>query len=64
MPSNLKNRLNWKNGIYKDDFKNGKTNHHYLQVQYAISEVSVVISRRRKLSDPNANSKIYWSILK
>ena len=26
MTSNLKNKLNWKNGIYKDGLKNSKTN--------------------------------------
>ena len=46
MTSNLKDKLNWKNGIYKDDLKNGKTN-YYLQLQHAISEVLVAILRGR-----------------
>ena len=46
---------------------------NYLQLQNAISEVSVAISRGKddyhsrlaqKLSDPSASSKTYWSILK
>ena len=44
MTSNLKDKLNWKNGIYNDDQKMAKTNYHYLQQQPAISEVSVVKS--------------------
>ena len=39
MISNLKDKLNWKNGIYNDDQKKkAKTNYHYLQQQHAISE--------------------------
>ena len=73
MTPNLRNKINWKNGIYKDYIKNDKKNYHYLQLQIAISEVSVAISRGKddyqsrlahKLSDPSANSKTYWSILK
>ena len=73
MTPNLRNKINWKNGIYKEYIKNGKTNYHYLQLQNAISEVSVAISRGKddyhsrlaqKLSDPSASSKTYWSILK
>ena len=45
MTSNLQDKLNWKNGIYNDDLKNCKTNYHYLQLQHAISEVLVSISR-------------------
>ena len=41
----LGNKINWKNGIYKDYIKNHKTNYHYLQIRNAISEVSVAISR-------------------
>ena len=73
MTPNLRDKINWKNGIYKEYTKNGKTNYHYLQLQNAISEVSVAISRGKddyhsrlaqKLSDPSASSKTYWSILK
>ena len=73
MTSNLRNKINCKNGIYKEYIKNGKTNYHYFQLQNAISEGSVAISRwkddyhsrlAQKLSDPNASSKTYWSILK
>ena len=38
MTSNLKDKLNWKNGIYKDDLINGKTSYCYLQLQHAITE--------------------------
>ena len=73
MTPNLRNKINWKNDIYKDYIKNGKTNYHYLQLQNAISEVSVAISRGKddyhsrlaqKLSDLSASSKTYCSISK
>ena len=73
MTPNLRNKLNWKNGIYKDYIKNSKTNYHYLQLQNAISEVSVAISTGKddyysrlaqKLSGPSASSKILSFILK
>ena len=73
MTPNLRNKINWKNGIYKEYIKNGKTNCHYLQLQNAISEVSAAISRGKddyhsrlahKLSDPSASSRTYWSILR
>ena len=38
MTSNLKDKLNWKNGIYKDDLINGKTSYCYLQLQHTITE--------------------------
>ena len=70
MTSNLRDRINWKNSMYKDYLKNGKTNYHYIKLQH---EVSVAISKGKdeyhrqlaqKLSDPSANSKTDWSILK
>ena len=73
MTSDLRDKINWKNSIYKDYLKNGKTNYHYIKLQYAISEVSAAISKGKdeyhrrlaqKLSDPSASSKTYWSILK
>ena len=73
MTPNLRNKLNWKNGIYKDYIKNSKTSYHYLQLQNAISEVSVAISTGKddyysrlaqKLSGPSASSKILPFILK
>ena len=45
MASNLKDKINWKNSIYKDYLKNDKTNYHYIKLQYAISEVSAAISK-------------------
>ena len=73
MTSNLRNKINWKNSIYRDYLKNGKTNYHCIKLQHAISEVSVAISKRKdeyrrklaqKLSDPSASSKTHWSVLK
>ena len=64
----LRNKINWKNGIYNDYIKNGKTNYHYLQLQNVISKVSIAISRGKDdyhsrlagtLSDPSASSKTY-----
>ena len=73
--SNLRDKINWKNSIYKDYLKNSKTNYHYIKLQYAISEVSEEgwmekgkdeYHRRlaKKLSDPSASFKTYWFILK
>ena len=73
MTSNLKDKL--LNCILDklNILKNRKAHYRYLQLQHAISEVSVVISRgedkyhsrlAQKLSDPSPNSKIFWSILK
>ena len=45
MKPNLRNKINWKNGICKDYITNGKINYHYLQLQNSISEVSEAISR-------------------
>ena len=65
---NLRDKINWKNGIYKDYINNGKTNYHYLQLQNTISEVSVAICREKdeyhsrlaqKLSNPSASSETY-----
>ena len=66
----MKDKLNWKNGIYKEDLKIGKRNCHYLRLQNRISKVLVAILwgknyRNRvaqKRSDPCASSKTYWSI--
>ena len=34
MTSDLRDKINWKNSIYKDYLKNGKTNYHYIKLQY------------------------------
>ena len=66
MITNLRNKINSKNGIYKEYIKKSKTNYHYLQLQNAISEVSVAIYRGKddyhsrlaqKLGDLSASSK-------
>ena len=73
MTSNLRDKINWKNSIYKEYLKNGKTNYHHIKPQHAVSDVPVAISKAigechrwlaQKLSDPNASYKTYWSILK
>ena len=53
MASNLRDKINWKNSIYKDYFKNDKTNYPYIKLQHAISEVSVALSRRRLSTTDN-----------
>ena len=73
MTLNLRDKINWKNSIYKDYLKNDKTSCHYIKLQNAISEVSATISKGKdqyhrrlaqKLSDPSASSITYWPILK
>ena len=45
MTSNLRDKINWKNSIYKEYLKNGKTSYHYIKPQHAIPDVSVAISK-------------------
>ena len=47
MTPNLRDKINWINGIYKDYIKNGKKNYYYIQLQNGISHISVAISRGR-----------------
>ena len=69
----VKNKIKWKNKIYKDYVKNGRTENDYFKLQIAINDVSEIIDKRRndynchlasKLNTPKANAKTYWSILK
>ena len=73
MSNFIKNKINWKYQIYKIYQKNGHKNSDYFKLQEATSVVSELISRRKeeyqnhlalKLSDPMANAKTYWSLLK
>ena len=68
----IKNKIKWKNGIYKNCTRKGSPN-DYLRLQNAIQEVSNMISSRKedyynklskKLNNPKTSSKTYWSILK
>ena len=36
MTSNVRDKINWKNSIYNDYLKNGKTNYHYIKLQHGI----------------------------
>ena len=45
MTSDLRDKINRKNSIYNDYLKNCKTNYYRIKLQYAISEVSAVISK-------------------
>ena len=67
----LKNKMKWKNKIYKDYVKNGKTEN--LKLQIAINDAFEIIDKGKndynchlasKLNNPKIGAKIYWSILK
>ena len=45
MISDLRGKISWKNSIYKDYLKNGKTSYHCIKLQHSVSEVSVAISK-------------------
>ena len=68
----LKKIIKWKNKIYKNYGKNGKTK-HFLKIQIAINDASEIIGKRKndcnchlalKLNNPKRSLKTYWSILK
>ena len=58
MTSDLRDKINWKNSIYKDYLKNVKTNYHYIKLQYAISEVSAAISKGKDEYHKRLNQKL------
>ena len=69
----VKNKINWKQQIFKTHKKNGHTYSEYLRLQEATSVISELISRCKDeyqnyiahgLNDPKTNAKRYWSILK
>ena len=71
MTEKLKGKIKWKQKVYRDYLKNGKTEADY--VHHAINEVSQHISESKgkyynklsmKLNSPKTSSKTYWSILK
>ena len=67
-----KNKIKWKNKIYKDYVKNGRNENFKLKLQIAIN-VSEIIDKMKndynchlasKLNNPKTSTKAYWSILK
>ena len=73
MTNEIKNKIRWKNEIYKQFINSNKSHDSFLKLQNAISEVSANIAERkdeyhfklaRKLNNPKTSAKTYWSILK
>ena len=73
MTERIKNKMFKKNCIYKSYISNGKTAIDYQKLHDIRSEISQMISKRKKeyydqlskkLNDPLTSSKTYWSILK
>ena len=73
MTERIKNKMFKKNCIYKSYISNGKTAIDYQKLHDIGSEISQMISKRKKeyydqlskkLNDPLTSSKTYWSILK
>ena len=73
MRKRIKNKIFKKSYIYKSYISNGKTAIGYQKLHDIGSEISQMISKRKKeyydqlskkLNDPLTSSKTYWSILK
>ena len=69
----MKGESNWRNNIYKENFKIGKTRSDYIRVQNARGYIfNAAFKRKNKnhihlaitLSDPRTSSKTYWSIMR
>ena len=70
---NIKNKIRWKNSMYKNYKRNGKTTEDFELLTKAVSEVSQLIEKSKdeyycrlgkQLNDPNTSAKSYWTILK
>ena len=61
MTPNLRDKINWINSIYKDYIKNGKKNYHYIQLQNAMSDISVATSRGRDEEHSRLVQKLSYS---
>ena len=73
MTSNIKDKINYRNNIYRKYLKKGKQQVDYIKLQNTVKELSELILIRKddynlhltkKLTDPATSSKIYWSNLK
>ena len=72
MTSNIKDKINYCNKIYREYLKKRKQQVDYMKLQNTIKELLELISNRmddydlhlaNKLIDPTTSSKTYWSIL-
>ena len=62
----VKNKIKWKNKIYKDYVNNGRTENDYLKIQTAINDVLEIIDKRKNDYNCHLASKLnnlYLSIL-
>ena len=73
MTANIKDKINYRNNIYRKYLEKGKQQVDYIILQGTIKELSESISTRKddfnrhlanKLIDSTTSSKTYWSILK
>ena len=69
----VKNKIKWKNQLYKIYSKNGYKHNDYLELKKAAVSVSQEIAKRKedyhnfiasKLNNPKTSAKAYWSISK
>ena len=72
MISNIKDKINYRNNIYKEYLQKGKQQVDYIKLQNTITELSELISTRTdhynlhltsKLIGPTTSSQTYWSVL-
>ena len=70
---NIKNKIKWKNSMYKNYKRNGQKIEDYELLVKPVSEVSQLIEKskdeyyyrlRKRLNDPSTSAKSYWTILK
>ena len=54
----VKNKIKWKNKIYKDYANNRRTENDYFKLQTAINEVSEIIDKRKNYYNCHLPSKI------
>ena len=73
MNDRIKSKIQQKNSLFKQYVKNGKTEHDYQNLQFAITELSDYIMERKNqynfqlsqsLNNPATSAKTYWTILK
>ena len=73
MTSNIKDKINYRNNIFREYMKKNKQQVDYMKLQNTIKELSELISARKndynlhlanKLIGSTTSSKTYWSILK
>ena len=70
---NIKNKIKWKNTMYKNYKRNGKKTEDYELLIKTVSEVSQLIEESKdeyyyrlgkRLNDPSTSAKSYWTIFK